>query len=251
MIDYMKQLNAFNERCQVTGLAPRVRVVYYTLLDMNNRLFWVSPFKTTIRIIADRSGLNKNAVDYALRFLKNEGLIEYIPSTKKGTCSFITICPLYGTQTWTQTGTEKNICPDTGTQTGTESGTLPGTNSGTNSGTTIKQNKTKEDKTAASHEEVVTLFENCIHPVSNEVERDALIDMIQEDGYELVKDAIKEAAENRGRSVRYIQAILNRWRKEGKHGRGTGYRRKNQRSPEEEKRKWENEPNGWRSDLAI
>jgi len=104
---------------------------------------------------------------------------------------------------------------------------------------------------ANARAEVVSMFENCIHPVANEIERDSLIAMIEEDGYELVKDAIKEAAANRGRSVRYIQAILDRWRKEGKHGRGTGYRRKNQRSPEEEKRKWDNEPNGWRSDLAI
>ena len=101
MIDYIPQLNAFNERCQITGLAPTVRVVYYTLMDMNNRLFWVSSFKTTIRIIADRSGVNKNGVADALRTLKNEGYIEYIPSKTRGVGSVFSICPLYGTQTGT------------------------------------------------------------------------------------------------------------------------------------------------------
>lgn len=141
MIDYLKQLNAFNERCLVTGLAPRVRCAYYTLLDMNNRLFWVSSFRTTIRIIADRSGLDKNAVDYALRVLKNEGFIEYVPSNKKGTGSLIKICPLYGTDT----GTENKICPSIGTNTGTNTGTDAGTDAGTNSGTTIREDKTKEN----------------------------------------------------------------------------------------------------------
>ena len=135
MFDYISQMNAFNERCQITGLAPTVRVVYYTLLDMNNRLFWVSSFKTTIRIIADRSGVNKNGVAEALRTLKNEGYIQYTPSKTRGTGSTISICPLYGTQTGTQNGTQ------TGTNCGTDSGTKQGTQTGT-----LKRLKTDKDK---------------------------------------------------------------------------------------------------------
>ena len=108
MIDYIQQLNAFNERCLVTGLAPRARVVYYTLMDMNNRLFWVSSFRTTIRIIADRSGVDKSSVADCLRILKNEGYIDYIPSSKKGTGSTIKICPLLRTEK----RTEKNVSVD-------------------------------------------------------------------------------------------------------------------------------------------
>ena len=135
MFDYISQMNAFNERCQITGLAPTVRVVYYTLLDMNNRLFWVSSFKTTIRIIADRSGVNKNGVADALRTLKNEGYIQYTPSKTRGTSSTISIRPLYGTQAGTQNGTQ------TGTNYGTDSGTKQGTQTGT-----LKRLKTDKDK---------------------------------------------------------------------------------------------------------
>lgn len=137
MFDYISQLNAFNERCQITGLSPTVRVVYYTLMDMNNRLFWVSSFKTTIRIIADRSGVNKNGVNDALRVLKNEGYIEYIPSKIRGTSSTFSICPLYGTQNGTQAGT----------QTGTKHGTQNGTKGGTQTGTLKRhiQDKDKQD----------------------------------------------------------------------------------------------------------
>ena len=124
MIDYISQLNAFNERCQIKGYSPMVRVVYYTLLDMNNRLFWETSFTTTIRIIADRSGANKNVVNNALQILKEEGLIKYTPSKVRGVGSIFSICPLCGTQTGTQTGTENSLCTDTGTQTGTQTGTL-------------------------------------------------------------------------------------------------------------------------------
>ena len=100
-------------------------------------------------------------------------------------------------------------------------------------------------------EEIVRLFEDCIHPVSNEVEKETLVDMITTDGYERVKDAIKEAAKSRAQSVKYIQAILNRWRKEGQHERRAGGSRRTHQSPDEDKRKWERESNGWRQDLAI
>ncbi len=100
-------------------------------------------------------------------------------------------------------------------------------------------------------DEVVHLYEDCIHPIPNMVERDELIDMVQTDGFETVKEAIREAGKSRGKSVNYIQAILNRWRKEGQHGRSTGRGSRANQSADQEKRKWENEPNGWRQDLAI
>ena len=251
MIDYLKQLNAFNERCYVTGLAPRVRVVYYTLLDMNNRLFWVSPFKTTIRIIADRSGLNKNAVDYALRFLKNEGLIEYIPSNKKGTGSLITICPLYGTQTGTENIIRPDIGTQTGTNTGTESGTLPGTGTGTNSGTTIKQKENKRKENNISVRAQKKFVPPTLEEVSQYVAENNLC-VSAKDFFDYFTAG--NWVDSKGQRVLSWKQKLRTWEKYQsgvQNGRGTGYCRKNQRSPEEEKRKWDSEPDGWRTDLAI
>lgn len=168
MIDYMKQLNAFNERCQVTGLAPRARIVYYTLLDMNNRLFWVSSFRTTIRIIADRSGLNKNGVDFALRLLKNEGLIEYVPSTKKKSGSLIKICPLLGTETGTETGTKRLfnkglslIGDKNGDKTGDKTGDKNGDKNGDNNKTKTRQEKTKTEKEKEKAHSRIDVFAAC------------------------------------------------------------------------------------------
>lgn len=215
MIQYISQLNAFNERCLVTGLGANARIVYYALLHMSNKLFWPAEFRTTVRILAVHSGLEKDAVHRALIRLVDDGFIEYTPSKKRGKGSLVRIVPLgENLSRWSDRNSD---------ETATDSPELA---------------------------EVVRLFENCIHPIANEVERDELLDMVRTDGYGRVKDAIREAAKSRAQSVRYIYAILNRWRKEGQNG-GSSSNRGAHKSPEEERRKWDNEPNGWRHDLAI
>ena len=134
-MNYITQLNAFNERCHITGTKPLARVVYYTLLDMNNAFRWCPEFKTTVRIIAARSGMNSiNTVHRCIEELVHEGLIEYFPSKAKGkksTFKIIPLCSYIGTETGTEVGTETGTT--TGTKTGTLSGTVPET--GTETGT--------------------------------------------------------------------------------------------------------------------
>lgn len=133
-MNYITQLNAFNERCHITGTKPLARVVYYTLLDMNNAFRWCSEFKTTVRIIAARSGMTSiNTVHRCIEDLVHEGLIEYYPSKAKGkksTFKIIPLCSYIGTQT--------------GTYTGTKTGTTTGTKTGTKTATLNKLNKTKQ-----------------------------------------------------------------------------------------------------------
>lgn len=68
---------------------------------------------------------------------------------------------------------------------------------------------------APSFREVMEAYQKNIHPVSGPIERDQLVDLYQDFGYEWLVQAIKEAAMNNGRSIRYIMAILKRWRATG------------------------------------
>ena len=126
MINYILQLNAFNARCRICGYSPAMRVVYYTLLDMNNTYKWEPKFKTTVRILADYSGISSmSTMHRAILSLVQEGLIQYWPSHvrgKKSTFSIVDLCSVFGTQTGTETGTQTGT--ETGTQTGTQTGTL-------------------------------------------------------------------------------------------------------------------------------
>lgn len=72
--------------------------------------------------------------------------------------------------------------------------------------------------------EVFTAFSNNIHPLTGEIEADTLGDLLDCYGKEWVLEAIKEAAKNHGTSVKYIEAILQAWERNGfkapKKGRG-------------------------------
>ena len=63
--------------------------------------------------------------------------------------------------------------------------------------------------------EVITLFSNNIHPINGEIEADKLKDLLDSYTKDWLIAAIKEAAELNGRSVRYIEAILENWKKNG------------------------------------
>ena len=263
MMQYISQLNAFNERCLVTGLGANARIVYYSLLHMSNKLFWPAEFRTTVRILAVHSGLEKDAVHRALIRLVDDGLIQYTPSKKRGKGSLVRIIPLKENLSHGSDRNRDKTATDSATDSATETATLKRQRQDKDKTTAAARASTpvlshgsdrNRDKTATDSPElaeVVRLFENCIHPIANEVEREELLDMVQMDGYGRVKDAIREAAKSRAQSVRYIYAILNRWRKEGQNGRSAGRGGRANQSADQEKRKWENEPNGWRHDLAI
>ncbi|MDD6697832.1 MAG: DUF4373 domain-containing protein [Veillonellaceae bacterium] len=63
--------------------------------------------------------------------------------------------------------------------------------------------------------EVVQAFSNNIHPVTGEIELGKLTSFLDDFGKDWTLAAITEAAENNGRSVRYIEAILERWKRDG------------------------------------
>lgn len=63
--------------------------------------------------------------------------------------------------------------------------------------------------------EVFTAFSNNIHPLTGEIEADTLGDLLDHYGKEWVLEAIKEAAKNHGTSVKYIEAILQAWERNG------------------------------------
>ncbi|WP_273078685.1 DnaD domain-containing protein [Selenomonas felix] len=89
-----------------------------------------------------------------------------------------------------------------------------------------RQEKTRQEKTIAAAAtrardgdsvlaEVVLTFEHNIHPGIVPIERDKLIDLTDEYGASWVTEAIKEAALSNGRNLRYITAILERWKRDG------------------------------------
>lgn len=72
-----------------------------------------------------------------------------------------------------------------------------------------------QDQDGPDHGAVFRAFSDNIHPVTGEIERDKLTDLTDEYGPLWVTSAIEEAALSNGRSLRYITAILERWKRDG------------------------------------
>ena len=72
-----------------------------------------------------------------------------------------------------------------------------------------------QDQDGPDHGAVFRAFSDNIHPITGEIERDRIIDLTDEYGPLWVTSAIEEAALSNGRSLRYITAILERWKRDG------------------------------------
>ena len=98
----------------------------------------------------------------------------------------------------------------------------------------------------------VKLFEDNIHTLTS-IERESLLELYDEYQGEWLSEAIKEAVKGNGRSLRYIQAVLERWKIDGfkvKRVAGNGRRfssnaQQHTENSAREGEKWANETDGW------
>ena len=98
----------------------------------------------------------------------------------------------------------------------------------------------------------VKLFEDNIHALTS-IERDGLLDLYDKYQGEWLSEAIKEAVVSNGRSIKYIQAVLERWKIDGfkvKRVAGNGRRfssnaQQHTENPARAAAKWTNESDGW------
>ena len=182
--------------------------VYTMLLSIDNDLLFQEWFGCSDRRLQDMTNVGSvNTITKAKNRLKQLGWIDFKTAGKKTTLYKLTI-PICETDTAT-------VCEtDTATVCETDTATLR------------RQDKTARqiDKAAAdarareegnSLAEVVQAFENNIHPVTGKIEQDALVDLMDEYSALWVTEAIKEAALSNARNLRYITAILERWKREG------------------------------------
>lgn len=63
--------------------------------------------------------------------------------------------------------------------------------------------------------EVAQLFQDNIHPIVGDIDKDKLTDLLQDFGKKWLLEAIKEAAYSNVRNIKYITAILDRWQRDG------------------------------------
>ena len=222
MFSMITQLTAFG-RISIDNLSATAQALYLRLILIDNGLGWPERFYASNSRLMTEAGINsEKTLITARNQLIQMGLVEYRKGTAKGKASTYKL----------------KIIPTTGV---TTVGTTVASAGVTTVGTTVasagvsgaymtdqyRQEKTRQEKTIAaaadacvreednSLSEVVRTFENNIHPVTGKIEQDALVDLTDEYSALWVTEAIKEAALSNGRNLRYITAILERWKRDG------------------------------------
>ncbi|MEG0989154.1 MAG: hypothetical protein RSG54_10560, partial [Clostridium sp.] len=102
-MNYIELLNMFYERIQCSRVSNNGQLLYYTLLAINNKSSWSDWFSRTNVSISGMMGVSEKAFANARAELKQLGLIDFIPSKKRGECTKYRI--LYLTNYCTKAGT--------------------------------------------------------------------------------------------------------------------------------------------------
>lgn len=241
-MDYIRQLNAFSNLS--AGILSSNEVnVYLRLFWWNNRCCWTEWFETTDSRLQIETGIvSPNTIRAIRNSLRQKGFIDFIPGKRRSPTKYKIIDLSQVTERLPSSfmstiDINTDIKPDINTDIKPDIKT-----------DSIYKHKrktetqTKTDCAAAAMRtregggdlaEVVRMFENNIHPITGEIERDNLIALTDEYGALWVTSAIEEAAISNGRNLRYITAVLERWkregfkspRKKGGGGYGTGVRK--------------------------
>mgnify|MGYP006867457349 CR=1 FL=1 len=86
-MNYIGLLNLFYERIQCSRVSNNGQLLYYTLLAINNKSSWSDWFSRTNVSISGMMGISEKAFMNARAELKQLGLIDFIPSKKRGECT--------------------------------------------------------------------------------------------------------------------------------------------------------------------
>lgn len=86
-MNYIELLNLFYERIQCSRVSNNGQLLYYTLLAINNKSSWSDWFSRTNVSISGMMGISEKAFMNARAELKQLGLIDFIPSKKRGGCT--------------------------------------------------------------------------------------------------------------------------------------------------------------------
>lgn len=90
-MNYIELLNRFYHLLQETRVSNNAQLLYYTLLQINNRCSWSDWFARTNVSLSGMMCVSEKALTNARNELKQLGLIDFVTSKKRGECTKYTL----------------------------------------------------------------------------------------------------------------------------------------------------------------
>lgn len=219
-ISYIDQLNSFHTWLLSNRISASARLLWYSLLHINNSTGWKSVFNVSMEVLKADTGMSESAIKRARNVLQQAGLINF--TARPGRLSTVySIERLKGIA-------ELRIEPQGERLTGRLSERLPERLTGRQSERIhkVEESRVEESRntTAATvvtgtpdseFAEVTTFYRKNVHDFSGPVEAEMLGDLVDTYGAKWTKSAIREAIATGHLSMSYINGVLRNWKAVG------------------------------------
>lgn len=86
-LNYIEMLNRFYELLQSSEVSNNAQLLYHTLLMIDNKCSWSDWFQRTNYSLTGMMSISESALIRARNELKQLGLIDFVSSKKRGTCT--------------------------------------------------------------------------------------------------------------------------------------------------------------------
>ena len=107
-MNYLKQLNTFNELKMTNPVSANAQCLYLNLLHVNNRNHWKEEFSVSNSYMMALTSLSRQSLDRARNELKQKGFIEYTKGSgnQAGMYLIVNFETQIDTQLYTQNDTQ-------------------------------------------------------------------------------------------------------------------------------------------------
>lgn len=223
-VNYISEINAFYSWLDTNPtLSASARHLWDVLMHFNNSCGWKEEFTVSLSRLEDATGYKRDTIYTARNALVQHGRIRV--TQRKGNKSAIYSMIFFSDSPVDNSGANNRVS-DKPTHAPTHTPTQTPTHTPTQSPTITKLDKTRVDigggaararsPQRVDHDpdfgEVIKAFSDNINPVTP-LQAEDLMHLYEEYGKDRVIWAIREGARNNARSLRYIERVLERWRR--------------------------------------
>lgn len=241
-MDYIRQMGAFIDRSAAVSLSASSYALYLQLFGINNKRRWAEWFEASNAHLETVTGLTSKTIQKARQELIEKGFISVRFGDRRIPTKYHIVC--LGEKLPYNGGLEESLGEvlgevigekfpqkDPAEPTASMDSELPKTKTKTKTNNNKQQQQyipracAREDEHPQPHSRdkldeesfgrIVRMYEDNIHPLTGMIDRDILSDLCSSYPENWIAEAITEAVKSNVRRIRYIEAILESWKRDG------------------------------------
>nr|DAK40385.1 MAG TPA: Replication initiation and membrane attachment [Caudoviricetes sp.] len=241
-MDYIRQMGGFIGRSAAVSLSASSYALYLQLFGINNKRRWAEWFEASNAHLETVTGLTSKTIQKARQELIEKGFISVRFGDRRIPTKYHIVC--LGEKLPYNGGLEESLGEvigevigekfpqkDPAEPTASMDSELPKTKTKTKTNNNKQQQQyipracAREDEHPQPHSRdkpdeesfgrIVRMYEDNIHPLTGMIDRDILSDLCSSYPENWIAEAITEAVKSNVRRIRYIEAILESWKRDG------------------------------------